>query len=169
MLSRTTSMTVRHLTSSSALRVVPVAVAHRRHLHSSTPPSDKKGPADDAMKLVCGTAARAQAWWNDATETERFHASAYVLAGAVPAAMVLSPSFLCVPVDLALGVVIPYHQHIGVRGVLTDYLPPPVRPFQSLILYVLTGVTTLGLFKINLCGAGITETVKSLWRAPEKK
>jgi succinate dehydrogenase (ubiquinone) membrane anchor subunit len=32
-----------------------------------------------------------------------------------------------------------------------------------------TGVTILGLLKLNLTGPGITETYKSLWREPPKE
>jgi hypothetical protein len=36
-----------------------------------------------------------------------------------------------------------------------------------LVLAVLAVLTGIGLLKVNLCGAGITESVKSLWRRPK--
>jgi succinate dehydrogenase (ubiquinone) membrane anchor subunit len=117
--------------------------------------------------MLCEHSTNAKKWYDNATVDEVLHATCYGLAVATPVAMILSPSILCLPVDLALGVIIPVHQHIGVKGVLADYVPPNIKPFNNLILAVLTGVTTLGLLKLNLCGAGITETVKSLWREPQ--
>jgi succinate dehydrogenase (ubiquinone) membrane anchor subunit len=79
----------------------------------------------------------------------------------------LSPSKLNMPVDLALGVALPLHAHIGMNYVITDYatklLGAGARGPARICMAGFTGVTMVGLLKLNLSGPGITETVKSLW------
>ena len=70
------------------------------------------------------------------------------------------------PVDLALGLLLPWHTHVGMVNVLEDYVPRPYRALAKGCMLLVTVLATLGLLKINLCGAGITESVKSLWREP---
>jgi succinate dehydrogenase (ubiquinone) membrane anchor subunit len=96
---------------------------------------------------------------------ELFHATGTTLAVAVPVAAVLSPHAAVLPVDIALGVAIPVHMHYGLSGVVEDYVPEgPARGGAMLGLYALSGLAIFGLLKVNLCGAGITESVKTLWR-----
>eukprot|EP00322_Chrysochromulina_rotalis_P029422 CAMPEP_0115847052 /NCGR_PEP_ID=MMETSP0287-20121206/10180_1 /TAXON_ID=412157 /ORGANISM="Chrysochromulina rotalis, Strain UIO044" /LENGTH=142 /DNA_ID=CAMNT_0003300867 /DNA_START=16 /DNA_END=444 /DNA_ORIENTATION=+ len=93
------------------------------------------------------------------------------LLGIFPLSLVLSPSSLNMPVDLALGIFLPIHSHISMNLVITDYAKKflgkgsvgPARYGMA----ALTGLTILGLTKLNLTGPGITETVKSFWR-PKK-
>lgn len=90
------------------------------------------------------------------------------LLGLAPAAFALSPSAMNMPIDLALGIALPVHGHIGMNLVFTDYIKKlfgagAVGPARML-LAGFTGVTILGLAKLNLTGPGITETVKSFWR-----
>jgi len=101
--------------------------------------------------------------------TEIYHYSHVLLAGLIPVAFVLSPSFLNYPVDLALGLAIPVHMHLGMVQVIEDYVPQPVQNLSILGMLVLSLLTGLGLLKINLCGFGITESFKSLWRAPPEQ
>ena len=89
-----------------------------------------------------------------------------VLLVAIPAALVLSPSMLVAPLDLGLGLLIPWHSHVGMVNVLEDYVPKPYRRMAVLTLSALSLLTALGLLKVNLCGAGLTESFKSLWRQP---
>jgi len=84
-------------------------------------------------------------------------------------ALFLSPSIINAPFDLALGIVIPVHLHIGMSTVLTDYVPRDYQQLSLQVLWVISFLTGLGLLKINLCGPGITESVKSLWRRPERQ
>jgi succinate dehydrogenase (ubiquinone) membrane anchor subunit len=71
------------------------------------------------------------------------------------------------PVDLALGVALPLHGHIGMNYVITDYatktLGAGARGPARVCMAGFTGITMIGLAKLNLTGVGITETVKSLW------
>ena len=75
------------------------------------------------------------------------------------------------PVDLALGVLLPLHGHIGMNYVITDYaaklLGDGARGPARFGMVGFTGVSILGLLKLNLAGPGITQTVKSLWYKKE--
>jgi succinate dehydrogenase (ubiquinone) membrane anchor subunit len=104
-----------------------------------------------------------------ASTEQLFHWSSYGLASLAPVALILSPSFLNFPVDFALGLIIPVHMHIGLVGVVEDYVPRPSQSLARFILAVLSVLAGIGLLKINLCGAGITESVKSVWREPKDK
>jgi len=97
-----------------------------------------------------------------------FHWTNISAAVLVPVAFILSPSFLNWPVDITLGVILPIHSHIGLETVILDYVPRSLQSLSIVGLWIVTGLTLLGLLKINLCGSGITESVKSLWRAPQK-
>lgn len=97
------------------------------------------------------------------TVKEVYHYTSYFLAAGVPTALLLGAPVTSV-LDLAMGVVIPLHFHIGMRSVLVDYVHEPAQ--QNAVLAVLAGVTALtafGLAKFNLTDVGITEGVKSLW------
>jgi succinate dehydrogenase (ubiquinone) membrane anchor subunit len=92
--------------------------------------------------------------------------------GLMPLALVAHPSVLSMPVDVALGVMFPVHMHIGMGYVITDYAPKffgkgSVMPIRYIQL-VLTGITFLGLAKLNFAGPGLTGSVKALWN-PKKK
>ena len=50
-----------------------------------------------------------------------YHKLNLALCGMVPAALVLSPSMINFPIDLAMGFAIPVHFLIGGHGVVTDY------------------------------------------------
>jgi len=89
------------------------------------------------------------------------------LAILAPVAVVLSPSILNMPVDFALGVIVPVHMYLGCTGVIQDYVPDSQQKLSFMILGLLSVLTGFGLLKINLCGVGITESVKSLWREPK--
>ena len=72
------------------------------------------------------------------------------------------------PVDLALGVALPLHGHIGMNYVITDYaekfIGAGARGPARIAMVGFTGISMIGLTKLNLTGPGITETIKSLWR-----
>jgi len=84
----------------------------------------------------------------------------------IPVALLFSPSYWVIPVDFALGLVIPFHAHVGMVNVMEDYVPLQYRGIGKNLLIVITAITTIGILKVNLCGSGLTETVKSLWRKP---
>ena len=88
-----------------------------------------------------------------------------------PVALVLSPSVINIPVDVALGLVFPIHAHIGMNYVISDYVPKGLRPAARTGWLAVTAITILGLLKLNLFGDGMTESVKSMFRdvSPEER
>ncbi len=96
-----------------------------------------------------------------------YHSSGYALAGLAPIALILSPSSLNFPVDLALSVIIPYHSHVGLNYVISDYVPQSLRSLARSGLLGITLVTIGGLLMLNIEGPGLTQSVKGLWQ-PKK-
>lgn len=66
-----------------------------------------------------------------------------------------------------MGVAFPIHGHVGMNGVITDYVPKSFRPLARYGLLASTLLSLLGLLKLNLLGPGLTETYLSLWRTPK--
>ena len=91
------------------------------------------------------------------------------LLGLTPLAIASEGSALSFPVDMALAVAFPLHGHIGMNYVITDYIPKlfgnAARGPARIIMCGVTGLTTLGLVKLNIEGPGITGSLKALWRS----
>ena len=92
-----------------------------------------------------------------------YHASALVLAGLTPVAFIM-PSWVNMPVDLALGVLFPLHSHIALNYVISDYVPKAVRSAARVGLFGATLVTLVGILKLNIEGPGLTQTLTALWK-----
>lgn len=84
---------------------------------------------------------------------------------------------ITMPIDMALGVIIPVHAHIGLNACAADYIPKfapagsaPSLLFGSRVLILgTTSIIILGLFDLNFNGSGITGVLKSLWtRHPQQ-
>ncbi len=88
------------------------------------------------------------------------------LVALIPAALVLEPSSLVYPLDLALGILLPVHAHLGMRDVVRDYVPRP--ELAQYVLWVVTVCTALGLTKLNFNGSGVTAGAKQLWKRTTK-
>ena len=71
--------------------------------------------------------------------------------------------------DYALAAVIPFHSHVGLNHVVTDYVPKASRTAARSGVIACTFVLFAGLMKLNVSGPGITETVKALWREKKEK
>ncbi|CEG39294.1 protein [Plasmopara halstedii] len=107
---------------------------------------------------------------NHALSVKAMHLTSLGLMAAVPVAFVLSPSPLAFPVDMAMGVMLPVHAHIGMNNVISDYVPQSMRTLARLGWLGATSLMFVGLLRVNLEGPGITEVVKTIWReSPEKK
>ena len=81
----------------------------------------------------------------------------------IPAALVLGAPVSTL-VDLACGVVIPLHAHVGMRSVIVDYVHD--KSSREAILLALAGFTVgtaAGLTYFNLADVGLTEGVKALF------
>ena len=105
---------------------------------------------------------------SSANEIQLFHLSHGALLLGVPLSLALSPSLLAAPVDLAMGLLIPWHAHVGMVNVIEDYVPRPYRRLATAALLLLSASVALGLLKLNLCGSGLGETIKALWRSPQQ-
>ena len=105
---------------------------------------------------------------HDAKTLSIYHKVNWALLGLTPAAFAFSPSMLNFPIDVALSVAFPFHAHVAMNCVITDYIPKffgkaAVGPAR-VVMAGATGLTALGLLKLTLTGPGLTETIKSLWR-----
>ena len=91
------------------------------------------------------------------------------LVALTPVAIMLSPSSLNTPIDYILGIAFPFHAHVGLNYVISDYVPKANRILARAGLLGLTVITVAGLFKLNFDGPGVTESLKSLWRSRDSK
>jgi succinate dehydrogenase (ubiquinone) membrane anchor subunit len=98
-----------------------------------------------------------------------YHTSGLALAVLTPAALVLSPSPMNMPIDLALGVIFPLHAHVGLNYIISDYVPKASRTIARSGLMGFTVITCAGLLRLNLSGSGLTHTIKSLWIKKDTK
>uniref|UniRef100_A0AAV1U347 Succinate dehydrogenase [ubiquinone] cytochrome b small subunit n=1 Tax=Peronospora matthiolae TaxID=2874970 RepID=A0AAV1U347_9STRA len=154
------------LRSTSALTTSRVALRPStgvRHFRKNAPTKYTEN------KELTGLAGVLQAD-NHKLSVKAMHLTNVGLMAAVPLAFVLSPSPLALPVDLAIGVLVPVHAHIGMNNVISDYVPKNVRTLARLGWLGATSLMLLGLLRVNLEGPGITEVVKTIWReSPNKK
>lgn len=93
-----------------------------------------------------------------------YHTSHLALVASLPLvglALANSPTgFFMKVADLSLLLTVPFHAHVGVNMILTDYLNKPVARFATAGL---TGLATLGLIKLFLFGPGIINSVTPLF------
>lgn len=93
--------------------------------------------------------------------------------------------------DTALGIALCLHSHIHINSVLSDYVPKSVLgeagPLhkqanacysmpRSMLCHIaggtragalaVTGISILGITRLNLAGPGLTPTIKKLWHTP---
>jgi succinate dehydrogenase (ubiquinone) membrane anchor subunit len=107
-----------------------------------------------------------------AISTKVYHSVNMGILVLTPMAFALAPSKWVLPVDLALGLALPLHMHIGMNYVITDYSKKFLglsRGTCQVAMVGVTGMTVLGLTNLNLRGPGITETIKSLWYHPSNR
>lgn len=100
---------------------------------------------------------------NYSTAREAMHYTSYILAGGIPAALIIGGPVATL-VDFTLGLAIPLHFHVGMRSVIVDYVHDVTT--QQMVLAVLAGVTVLtalGLTKFNLMDVGLTDGFKQLF------
>ena len=155
--------------ATSASRTAPLSPPTPSQSSSSHQSSGRQsaGAGEQAQQLSGSALSMGHSFIDrlqNASQIELYHMSHIALLAGIPAALVLSPSVLVMPLDLALGLLLPWHTHVGLVNVTDDYVPRPYRAMARGGLLIVSVLATLGLLKINLCGAGITESVKSLWR-----
>lgn len=98
-----------------------------------------------------------------------FHKSALVLTALAPMALMFAPASANTPIDYMLAIVVPFHSHVGLSHVITDYVPKAMRTMARSGLLGVSVIMFGGLMKLNVSGPGVTETVKALWRTPKNK
>ncbi|RHY94617.1 hypothetical protein DYB37_006629 [Aphanomyces astaci] len=146
--------------SSTAVR--RTAATQTRGFRKGNPTKFTENKADTGFNAVLNAD-------NSKHTSKVMHYTSYGLLALVPAAVVLSPSALNVPVDYLLAVLVPVHSHIGINNVVSDYVPKNFKTLARAGVLGASIVTFLGLITLNVTGAGVTETVKSLWREPPSK
>ena len=98
--------------------------------------------------------------------THIYHKANLVLGVLAPVAFLFSPSPVNMPIDIILGFLIPYHSHVAINAIISDYVPAALKSVSRSGALGLALATTLGLLKLNLTGPGLTDVVKNLWRRP---
>ncbi|CDS05021.1 hypothetical protein LRAMOSA07550 [Lichtheimia ramosa] len=93
-------------------------------------------------------------------------ASAVALIPLITTQFVYGAQPIC---DGLLGVVLPFHIHLGFDSCITDYLPKREYPrLHKVAMWTLRGSTALvmwGCYEINTNEVGLTEIVQRLWLA----
>ena len=84
-------------------------------------------------------------------------------------ALMFAPASANTPIDYMLAIVVPFHSHVGLSHVITDYVPKAMRTMARSGLIGVSVIMFGGLMKLNVSGPGVTETVKALWRTPKNK
>ena len=97
-----------------------------------------------------------------------YHSSGLVLAALTPIALIISPYKINMPVDLALGFIFPFHSHVALNYIISDYVPKAARSVARASLLLATLTAAAGILKLNVQGPGLTEALKSLWLKPKK-
>ncbi|KAG0182302.1 membrane anchor subunit of succinate dehydrogenase, Sdh4 [Apophysomyces sp. BC1034] len=71
--------------------------------------------------------------------------------------------------DGLLGVVLPYHVHMGFDACITDYIPKRVYPrlhrVANWTLMGTTGLVMWGCYEFNTNDVGLTEVIQRIWAA----
>ena len=71
-----------------------------------------------------------------------YHKSGLALAVLAPVSFILSPSPINMPVDLLLGVLFPFHSHVALNYIVSDYVPKAQR---SMARFAVMGTTLVAL------------------------
>merc|ERR1712224_72599 len=97
-----------------------------------------------------------------------YHKVNIAILGLTPVCLAMGGGPLQLPFDLLLGLALPIHGHVGMNLVGTDYVKKfvgkgAIMPFRMGMAGA-TGLTMVGLLKLNLAGQDITQTIVDFWR-----
>ena len=101
----------------------------------------------------------------DASSTinKAYHAGNLALVGLAPLAVIAHPSGMSMPVDVALSVALPFHAHVGMNYIISDYIPKGMRGGARVALLGVSAATVAGLLSLSFSDDGIVGTLKRLW------
>eukprot|EP00192_Tetraselmis_astigmatica_P017964 CAMPEP_0117672772 /NCGR_PEP_ID=MMETSP0804-20121206/14096_1 /TAXON_ID=1074897 /ORGANISM="Tetraselmis astigmatica, Strain CCMP880" /LENGTH=110 /DNA_ID=CAMNT_0005481423 /DNA_START=69 /DNA_END=398 /DNA_ORIENTATION=- len=93
-----------------------------------------------------------------------FESSHKVLAVALPAAL-LSPegSTPEKAADYTMAVAIPFHSHVAMNALITDYAPTALMGVGRAGILGMSVITMAGLLKMTAHGGGVSSIFKTLW------
>ena len=92
-----------------------------------------------------------------------YHAGNLALVGLAPLAIIAHPSGMSMPVDVALSVALPFHAHVGMNYIISDYIPKGMRGGARVVLLGVSAATVAGLLSLSFSDDGIVGTLKRLW------
>ena len=144
-----------------------LAARTQRALHATRPASRGFHASRTARQVDTKTGNPILASDHNAGVIKYWHMTSGLLIAAFPVALVLSPSKVVLPIDLGLALALPFHTHVGMMGIVSDYVPPAMRTMVRAGVTGATVISTLGLLRLAM-GPGITESVKAVWRKNEK-
>lgn len=82
------------------------------------------------------------------------------LLAIIPAGLALENSVA----DYLLAVSLVLHSHWGLQNILTDYVHGPTLPrLATALLYIVSGLSLIGLCYFNYNDIGISKAVKKIW------
>jgi succinate dehydrogenase (ubiquinone) membrane anchor subunit len=82
------------------------------------------------------------------------------LLAVIPAGLLLENNLF----DHLMAVSLVLHSHWGLQQIMTDYLHGPSLPkIGSVLLYVVSALTLVGLLYFNYSDIGISKAVKKIW------
>jgi len=88
-------------------------------------------------------------------------ATSLALVTLLPYSVVCAPAPMC---DIALGMAIPAHFHVGIGHVIEDYVyKPRLRRACKSVLNLLTAATLATALHFNLHSGGIGLALRRLW------
>eukprot|EP01113_Clastostelium_recurvatum_P047388 TRINITY_DN8442_c0_g1_i2.p1 TRINITY_DN8442_c0_g1~~TRINITY_DN8442_c0_g1_i2.p1 ORF type:complete len:186 (-),score=51.62 TRINITY_DN8442_c0_g1_i2:71-592(-) len=168
MLSRTmlVSNLARRSLRPSLLASAPISRPFTSPAHQSQPTQERKATDQNlhgaAPAHVSGGAniIRPSVFWKG------YHMTSYLLLGLLPAGIAFAHHPEVQYIDYALLGLIPLHSHIGLDTVINDYCYEGTKKPVKALLFLLTGATFYGLYKVNTEDVGISKGLRMLW---EKK
>lgn len=108
---------------------------------------------------------------NSNTLNRMYHSSSLALAILTPIALISVNinETLTQACDYALAILLPYHSHVGLNYVISDYVPMSVRSTARFTLLGCTMVGVVGLLKANVQGHGLLHSTYQLWNSKQVK
>ncbi|KAL0088063.1 CybS-domain-containing protein [Phycomyces blakesleeanus] len=162
-----TSSTTTPVVSSTATTTTPASTqspTSEKKDEAIVSSEEKKEKSDDDKKVV--DKRDSKEYTSGAFHWNLERASSVVLIPLISTQLV----FGAFPVvDGLLGVVLPFHIHLGLESCITDYIPKRVYPrlnkAANWTLFGSTGLVMWGCYEFNTNDVGLTEFAQRIWGA----